>query len=206
MITKQNNKDLIFFWVPKNAGTSFIQNRCAALYCDWEEMKSNHFNSGWRTFGHYYVPDLVANNVIDKDYYNRALKIAIKRNPYDRAISLWKYYWSQLTFVDFLKYIKKSGFVKPGLFNVAGPGPGLARWSMCSNQIDWLVDDMDHIIGFENIKENFSNLFGCGIINHCNKTGVRETSEYRCFYDDETKKLVEELYEPDLTRYSEYQF
>lgn len=200
-MNKETCKDLIFFWVPKNAGTSFIRNfNIYTKYPEWDEMKGIHVNKGWSAYGHYHIPTLIDNEVIDKDYYNRAFKMAIKRNPYDRAVSLWRFHWSNISFIQFLNYINKNGFIKPGLFNA-----DTERWSMCSNQIEWLTDDIDLIIPFEELDEYINKIFNKGIM-HANKTVTRHTTSYREFYDDEAKGLVEKLYKPDFDRYPEYEF
>jgi len=202
------NKDKIFFWIPKNAGTSITRQMTLHGFpnhrYDFEDVKRQKFTSGNRHFGHYYIPALIEEGVIDNEYYNNALKFAVIRNPYDRAVSLWKFGWHRESFELFLQRVRRNGVKSPGLYNVTHD-----RINMCGNQISWITQNgnllPDEIIHFETLDEEMGRLFGVTDLRRANKSVARESSTYREYYTAGTKALVEELYEPDLT-YFDYEF
>jgi hypothetical protein len=134
------NKDKIFFWIPKNAGTSITRHLILQGFehkYDYEEdVKDLKFSDGDRQFGHYYIPDLVREGVIDKEYYDNAFKFAVIRNPYDRAVSLWKFLWHRESFESFLRHIMSQGVEPPGLYHTT-----VDKTNHCGNQISWITEN-----------------------------------------------------------------
>jgi len=78
-------------------------------------------------------------------------------------------------------------------------------------QLDWLkndedIIDMDNIIRFENLQEDFKivaqELGINSVLPHINKT--KETN-YRDYYDEETKKIIKEWFHEDIKTF-EYKY
>jgi len=97
--------DVIFFWLPKVAGTS-IYGMLEPLGCP--KLKHSHLynnfnNEGFVTFGHISVPYLLKKGVISKEYFNKSYKFCFVRNPWDRLVSYYFHlgFEKKMTFEEF---------------------------------------------------------------------------------------------------------
>lgn len=207
MICQQNK--YIFIHIPKTAGTSIelaLQvNKSDLGWVDKYKLWKQH-----RTIGQikkFYIPDI-------EGYY----KFSFVRNPWDRAVSDWKYFTYQecISFEGYRVELKSQtlkdyllctgGYEKYNhLHSPSGRGD---HWALQYNfiNIDG-IDCMDFIGKFENLQEDFNKVCDkIGIprqqLQHVNKTNHKHYTEY---YDDETRAIVAEKYAKDI-EYFGYKF
>jgi hypothetical protein len=139
---------------------------------------------------------------IAPEIWETLFTFAFVRNPWDRAVSLYKYrvlrgrvaestpfkHWLSETFSDLTK--------KPYMKRVNAP------------QMKWLVDEsgkiiVDFIGRFENLEEDFQTL--CNIINvdtqllHINKT---KHKHYSYYYDKECYEIVYNWFKEDIDNFN----
>lgn len=173
---------MIFIWIPKTGGTSQFEL--------WKGMKlytedyHRFDNTGDVSFGHASIPHLIEDGVIDIDYYHKALKVAIVRNPYDRFVSLYEDYKRTgrikgLTFKAFCELMCFGASNKIGAYNDYG-------FSQACKQVEWLVPGADIIKFEDNIKD---------LPYHLNSGDHKPYQEY---YTEETAKIIYRAYKHDF--------
>lgn len=137
-----HHDDSIFIWIPKNAGSSVyevlrthglvkLKTLGAARHC--------FRNAGRVTFGHMDIGALVDAGIVDREFVDGAFKFAVTRDPYARAVSLYRYLLAHVmlnwrenpTFGDFLRLLADGRFDRIGLYNSRG-------LSQCNPQVEWL--------------------------------------------------------------------
>lgn len=180
---------ILFTWIPKNAGSSFYslmkERRGMSLYLD----NFHHFtNKSSVTFGHVDVRLLINMKIISKEYWDKAIKVAIIRNPYSRFISLYQDFLrskrlapdtTPKEFAHVLRHYSRA----PGMYNVLD-------YSQCASQVSWLLPGV-RLLRFEYLQEDVAGVFGNDyIVPHENSSDV----EWREFYDDELREMVYDLY------------
>ena len=201
-LQNRNNRNAVFIWIPKNAGTSIYKalKTKGCLKAKKVERVNHRFSQrGLVTFAHVDYFQLVKHGYISQSYDKSAFKFCFSRNPYDRAISLYEYFSpfkdkNIRNFPEFIQYISKNGVKPIGLFNSEG-------LSSCNPQVRWIENLNIHYCGsFEKLQEDFSkitkylNLQGLSV-PHLNKSVRTRIQEY---YDLPTKHLVENFYQEDF--------
>ncbi|MEY2545907.1 MAG: hypothetical protein QOG48_1024 [Verrucomicrobiota bacterium] len=203
-----HKRDVLFFWIPKTAGTS-VYNVMLEYGCPprrWRKPMRPFRNRGFVTFAHINVVDLVKAGVITRKYFANAFKFAFVRNPFDRLVSLYFHYqrlkWpdvpDDMTFEKFCEAVTQTRIDPVGLYNTKG-------LNRCNPQVDWLCDRkgrlrVDYVGRFENLEHDFAKV--CARIGirkpempHKNKT---EHAPYRDYYNAETRQMVGDFYRRDL--------
>jgi len=141
------------------------------------------------------------------DVFNRMFKFVIVRNPYDRAVSAWKYLMREEQYHP--KYIR----MKNSMYEFLSALPEIwdlrydrhiathtaPIWPDITDEQGNLL--VDAIFKLENIDEEIkilSEKLGVDVekFEHINKN--RDNTEYRSFYDEEAKNLLETLYKEDI--------
>ncbi len=182
-LRKGEHKEFIFIHIPKTAGTSMT-----------------------KIFGEAFQKHNTAKEVIEiigKKKWNNAYKFAVVRNPWDKVYSWYKFR---------VKLNQSKMRSKPISFK---------DWVACTYgepknpyyyyrakpfmpHVDWLkndedIIDMDRIIRFENLQEDFklvANELGISHeLPHINKTAK---TNYRDFYDEPTKKIIDKWFQEDI--------
>lgn len=134
-------------------------------------------------------------NLLDSKTINEAIKVAIVRNPYDRAVSSYLHMGKDYdNFLDFLKHYYTT------------PNRDHNALAHKRPQIDFLRDKtgkmaMDYVIRFEYLQEDFEDFkekygIACAKMPHIGKQ--RTKKDFMDFYNDESKKIVEALFEEDF--------
>jgi hypothetical protein len=99
-------KNILFVWLPKNAGTSIynLLKQYDCLYFKKYKRYIEFSNKGIVTFGHIDIKYLMKINVINSEWYNKTYKFAFVRNPWDRMVSFY-HYLNLDDFISFEKFI-----------------------------------------------------------------------------------------------------
>jgi hypothetical protein len=203
-----HRRDVLFFWVPKAAGTS-IYNVLLKYGCPkhrWLKLTRPFPNKGFMTFGHVDVPSVIEAGIMSEQYVQRAFKFGFVRNPFDRLVSLFFHYkkvkWpdvpESMTFDEFCSRVTTQGIKPVGLYNDV-------ELNRCNPQVAWLLDKNGHqlvdFIGkYETLNADFDRVCQTiGIpaqqIPHENKT---QHAPYRDYYNAGTRSMVAEFYKKDL--------
>lgn len=189
-VKKGEKRDFVFIHIPKTGGTSIVS-----------------------IFGEAFQKHNTAREVIDiigRKRWDEVYKFSVVRNPWDRAHSYYKFR---------VKLNQQKMRTRPISFKdyvacTYGEPKDPFYYYRAKNfmpQVDWLKDehgviDMDRIIRFENLQEGFREVAEeLGIpseLPHINKT--KETN-YRDFYDDETRRIIGEWHAEDI-EYFGYEF
>lgn len=166
---------------------------------------------------HTRLSELVEHNLINEEVRSGYLKVVTVRNPFDSLVSLWakmnKDYAKLLADenswvhkkpdykqkleaslgLDFATWVKKQHgerYRKGGTAHVNGP----------------YILDMDTMLRFENLQEDFSvvasklGLPGDHMIPKMNVTQGRAKTDYRTYYDDESRQIVAKVFAPEIEK------
>jgi len=200
-----DGRSAVFIWVPKNAGTSLFNSLYEhAGFKKYKNMKAaaKFNNSGPICFGHMKISGLVALGLVDDSFLSGSFKFGICRNPYSRAVSLYKYYQSikrfpvEFSFNSFLRSISDDGVNPVGLYNCSS-------MSLANPQTSWLLDiPTDYIGRFEELEVVMPKIYRNLNINnvvenlpHFRNSGVED---FRKFYDRGSIDIVNKFYESDF--------
>ena len=211
-MAEPKQKNCIFIWIPKNAGTSVAATLglYAGMNMHTDTSVANFTNSGAVTFGHMDIRSLRQSGIISDEFYHDAFKFAIVRNPYTRLVSLYLYFLSLhynfsdgrgykeikkgMTFTGFCKFLKESSIPPVGEYNING-------LSQANPQYDWIRNNANFIGRYENLKWSW------GVI--CKKTGIENNKlaklnksvkkiPWRNHYTPFCKNFCKSFYEVDF--------
>ena len=206
----------IFVHIPKCAGQSVEEAFCRDIGITWDERaalllrpkgKADTHKAPMR-LAHLKARDYVSLKYVPQEMYERYLKFAIIRNPWDRIFSIYKYLGrGNGTFKEFI--CKKLG-------NTESANALPFFWHtqyeyLCSEEGDLIVNN---IIRFENMRKSIEDIFTkLGFSEPClpyrNKSksislkGVDKSTNanYKDIYCEETKEIVQRLYARDITQF-----
>ena len=149
--------------------------------------------------------------IIGKEQWEKAYKFTIVRNPWDKVVSHYKYKIkiNQANLKDnpisFSEWVKKTYGIHKDIVYYNNP-----RWFM--PQIDWLLDDkeelnIDFVGRFENLTTDFQIIADkIGVdseLPHLNASSSIRPN-YKEFYDEETKEIVQEFFQKDIEIFQYY--
>lgn len=205
------NRDAVFIWIPKSAGTS-LYNSLEKLGCP--KVKELRFipkrfaQKGLVTFGHMDYLGLIEAGHVSREFDQRAKKFAIVRNPYDRATSVYFYIrdrhkhfalWHKTpSFEEFLELVEAGFHERIGLYNERG-------MSQANPQVAWTKGiALDYIGRVEAMGESIkaiSDLLGKEIAEARwdNKGSKPPRAE---LYDKRTRYLVDKIYDEDFQTFN----
>ena len=176
---------IAFIHNPKTAGTS-ISN--------W--LDENFVTKRGRKHGHHlevkeYFPDTV-------------FTFAVVRNPWSRLAS-WYHYANhdKESFEDWIM----SRLATSSMIGFRPAVLWARNWySIDTPQADWVGDDINLVLRFENLNEEFEQVKK---LLHCNKNlcivNANPVYDYRTMYSDDLAELVRDIYIKDVIRYN-YEF
>jgi len=208
-------KQVIFIHIPKTAGTSITEwmKKNGGGYQrrrpqDWDEWCD--FTDLRHVAAGYY-----RKKYISQEWWDRSIKLAVVRNPWDRLVSLYAYLsefrprrspkrgssQSLKTFDLFARTVSTGRFVKPV------SSRNVRSFSQVNPQVAWLKWGVDKVLRFETLKEDWRRF--------CDEIGktyvplpVSRTSKhrrYQSYYDEELVEIVGRYYQRDVDRFG-YKF
>lgn len=214
MLYNEDNKKFIFVHIPKCAGTTIERffgkdydgYNTKTDYTKYIELKHEIAHSK-----HYRLSDY---EKIIGDELNDYFKFTFIRNPYDLVVSKFIYIKTknktqmiingediteQMTFDQYVDFIHRNK-----------DRERIPKSVVVSNYDEWIITD-NYKLDFIGKVENFNNDFK--II--CDKIGVKYKklnkmnttirTEYRDYYNQDTKNKITELFKDDLEKYN-YKF
>ena len=200
------NTQSIFIRVPKTASTSILYSlldcseKCSKNEFNkfFDSLKPSFLHKNYSGDPHHVSYHVLRNNIPtnERDLIDTYFKFTFVRNPFDRAISVWKYIQkmdsNNITFKEFVcKYLTAE----------------------CTDNGIWFSDQHSQIQGcdfigkFENLQADFDVV--CDRLNiKRNPLPVKNTTKhkhYTEYYDDETLEIVSIKYKNDIESF-DYKF
>ena len=144
-----------------------------------------------------------------QEFWNSAWKFAFVRNPYARAVSLFKYLTRiellppKTTFRIFCAFLKERAFEPIGLYNRRG-------LSMLNPQVTWRTDETGHLLpdyfskvkdataGYAKIVEVLKVRDAPPALPRLNASPDAAVASY---YDAETQAIVADVYQQDFSTF-----
>ena len=183
---KGKNRNYVFIHINKTAGTSIV------------DVIGKPFRK------HLTVKDVI--KIIGQKKWDEAYKFTVIRNPWDKVVSHYKYRVKMNSNNMAKKSIEFKNWVACTYGEPKDP-IYYGRELMFSPQVEWLKNnhgkiDVDKIIRFENLNEGINEVFRTlGIdsnLPHLNKT---YKSNYRDFYDEESKQIITKWFHEDIQEF-----
>lgn len=143
-----------------------------------------------------------------EEEFSKLIKFVVVRNPYDRAVSSWKYlYGKTLHPKNILKRFSFELFLRdlPDIWknksNIHVAKHTIPFWGdITCNDGNLLVDKVFKLEELDSHRDFFIKNFNCeSKILHLNKS--RPSNNYRKFYNKKTRAMVEKLYENDIFKF-----
>ncbi|MEO0793667.1 MAG: sulfotransferase family 2 domain-containing protein [Verrucomicrobiota bacterium] len=203
-----SEKNILFIWIPKTAGTSLYDALCPfGLYNMHRVLEAKYVfpQRGFVTFNHVSYQELRKQEIVSKSFDDSSYKFCFVRNPYKRAISLFQYLYAdqsiighpEPTFLQFCQTLQ-SGEVPPiGLYSVEG-------LNQCNPQFDWIKHvNMDFIGKVENLDQDIVQLqeaLGLTELNipHSNKSRAKK---HPAELTPETISILNDFYREDFDEF-----
>lgn len=198
-----HHDDSIFIWIPKNAGTSVYEmlRGHGLVKLKTPGAARHHFrNAGRVTFGHMDLEALVDAGIVEREFVDGAFKFAVTRDPYARAVSLYRYLLAQVmfnwrenpTFGDFLRLLADGRFDRIGLYNSRG-------LSQCNPQVEWLRHSWPQkIYKVERLDEFISDIGGRWGIPMSEVPHLNYSTGASIELAREEQALIEQVYAEDF--------
>ena len=196
----RNQKNIIFIWIPKTAGTSLVKAMDLTKAKNLHLLRYRFVNRGMVTFGHMDYAALVEKGLVSRKFDTDAFKFAFSRNPYDRAVSLFSFFKKQgklnqtESFLSFWQRMLDDGYHDIGLYNVR-------KFSQCNPQVRWIKGvQIDFLGAFETLETDVARLMDrLNLSNQClPHLNPSAHGEYRRYYNSESQEIIRKLYSEDF--------
>lgn len=199
------HKKFIFIHVYKNAGTSITTSLRPHALPSWQRFanrvaKRVNIKKPYdaQPFGDHLTAPEIAKK-IGKHKFKQYFSFAVVRNPWDWQVSLYKY------------MLKTKSHHQHKLAKSFKTFETYIDWR-CSEDVNFQKDFIftkdeeqlvDKVISFENINSEFDEVCQqIGIDAELPKLNISNTKPYKTFYNDRTRKLVEDTFEPDISLFN----
>ena len=177
-----HDRRLIFIHISRTGGSSI---ETALVGIDWWSIdpETKHISAK------------MARDLYGENIWKTYTKFSVIRNPWDRIVSMWVTKWwhpasglrEDCTFDEFVRKVK--------------PHPNEKYNTLHCHKI--LNDELDFILRFESLQEDFSLMLGNIGINdivlpHIEK---RERKHYKMMYNEKRKKVVSRRFRRDIKKF-----
>ncbi len=127
---------------------------------------------------------------IGANEWNKYFKFCFVRNPYDRIVSGWKYIFPDIPLKYFIKGLKTCR-------------DGHSIWHCRMSQDIQLGSDVDYIGKMENFDNDVKKVFETLNLKYekIKKLNITNHVNYREYYNEETRKLVFNMFRKDFERF-----
>lgn len=203
----------IFIHIGRTAGCSIERTLCGdycgnesqltmnkwVLYPESEEFVKKHPET---QAGHWLPSEI--KGFFGEETYNEYLKFTVVRNPWQRMLSQFKKTQDKKDGMPFKDWVIKSFVLKDRNMDERFYKP--CKW--------WIDNEMDYIIRYENLDEDFSKLLDkIGIDNSLKLEKVKmlpswnnsaddiDSVNYQDYYNEETKKIIENNFKEDIEEF-----
>jgi len=203
-----HNKKILFIDITKTAGTAIIET-LQELYPKEKWEGKHHSVKNFTADGTKVINGRPTCSKVTNEILKNYKTFTVVRNPFDRMVSTW--HWGlngdyrNTTFEEFIINVHKNKYTE---FN----------GHRYKTQLDWITNEngdikVQHILRWENLQEELDNFFtdiDFEPIKIYNRNTAKDRSgrnrtHYRDYYNEETKRIIEEKYQEDLN-FFEYQF
>ena len=209
-------KPAMFIRIPKTASSSIIRHKSfvrrrsikQARKVLWDPECRDPDNPHVLYYDNCYISNVMHH--VGKHFWTKGIfSFAFVRNPYDRAVSSWKFggwgkRWSwNMSFKEFARCVTQLDLAPEG-----GEYPTSLIQHACL-QYPYVHDlktgeSVDYIGRFENLQQDFDIISDTIGLNrrklpHVNKTKHKHYTEY---YDDETIDLITQAYHMDINMFN----
>jgi len=206
-------RQVIFVHVPRCAGTSIEsygrRNGTFQKYRPKEWDKGCWFTS----LGHLSSEWYLSKGHITEEWWDRSIKLAVVRNPWDRLVSLYAY-WKGIRFrghwkrsnVHLTSFEEFATEVCSGCSRWVGRVSGRAcrEFGQANPQVEWLRKQVDVLIRFENLEDEWCQFcrqseLPQAKLGKLNKS--RRGRDYWMYYTDDLVRKVGRFYREDVERF-----
>lgn len=193
------SKNLIFIHIPKNAGESI--EKSLGMY------KGAHWESYWGVVnGNVVLQHLTATELKmllnDDFFWQDAVKFAVVRNPWSKAVSEYNWYLRYGPPCEFSEWLR-------GLADRIRINTQINILETAHNveQYKFIYDEhgqcmVDHVLRFESIQNDFGQLMKrCNVqctLTHAEQTRSSSSKPYREYYKPKDVEIVARIYKRDI--------
>ncbi len=208
MLISKKNK-FFFIHIYKNAGTSITHALLPFAANSWQRKINYSLKKlplptprfyPQPFHGHIKTSELI--NEIGEKEFNSYFSFAIVRNPWDWQVSLYKY------------MLKKKDHFQHEMIKEMEDFDEYIRWR-CREEVvfqkDFICSDngellVDFVGRFEKLNADFQRICDhIGVSTTLPKMNVSNTIPYQKYYDEVTRELVKNTFEPDISLFN-YEF
>jgi hypothetical protein len=177
-------KKFIYMRITKNGGTSIGRNILQKEVKDYVvPLENKRKANNWF-------------NEMTDDKLNDYFKFVIVRNPWDRAVSIWKYFTENTKSIPECSFEE---FVEKDYFNYSR---NLRMHSLCQNiYIEYNGERIvDYIARLENIDEDWKVISSkIGVSDKLPKSNSSNHEHYSTYYTEKEINRIAEIYEKDIS-------
>jgi hypothetical protein len=197
---------VIFIRVPKNASTSIYSHLGDLNLIKKHEKIFNDALFKNKLYKKWFSPTHAKPNEIFSIFGNMVrnyMSFAVVRNPFDRAVSMFQFAKEQklAELYGESNDVSFEGFCEIMKENCSN---NIKDFIGTHQQVEWLNGAFrpNFVLRFENLKNDFQEMLDICEIKHITSSIPHENSskrsDYKDYYNSNTKKIVEKIFEKDI--------